>query len=267
MSAVTLVFVGLAGALVLMTAVWLASLWKRDASIIDAFWGLAFVLLAWLYFALGSQSVFRQLLVPILVTLWGLRLSLYILWRNWGQGEDPRYAAMRAKYGSKFPWLSLVIVFWLQAFLAWLIALPLWQVQAAAGPPGLTWLDALGLVVFAVGLIVESTADLQLARFRADAANRGKVLDRGLWRYSRHPNYFGEALVWWGLFVIVLSTPGAWWTVVSPLLITFLLLRVSGVTLLEDSLKSTKPGYRDYIESTNAFIPWFPSRSGQKAES
>jgi steroid 5-alpha reductase family enzyme len=260
MTATTIALAGLTGVLVLMTSVWLASLGKRDASIIDSFWGLAFVFLAWLYFGLGSQTVPRQLLVPVLVTLWGLRLSLYISWRNWGHGEDPRYAAMRAKYGAKFPWLSLIIVFWFQGLLAWIIAAPLWKVQVADGPPGLNWLDVLGTLVFFVGLIFETTADLQLARFRANTANRGKVLDWGLWRYSRHPNYFGEALVWWGLFLIVLSTPGAWWTVLSPVLITFLLLRVSGVTLLEDSLKTSKPGYREYIERTSAFFPWFPRR-------
>jgi steroid 5-alpha reductase family enzyme len=260
MTATTIALAGLTGVLVLMTSVWLASLGKRDASIIDSFWGLAFVFLAWLYFGLGSQTVPRQLLVPVLVTLWGLRLSLYISWRNWGHGEDPRYAAMRAKYGAKFPWLSLIIVFWFQGLLAWIIAAPLWKVQVADGPPGLNWLDVLGTLVFFVGLIFETTADLQLARFRANTANRGKVLDRGLWCYSRHPNYFGEALVWWGLFLIVLSTPGAWWTVLSPVLITFLLLRVSGVTLLEDSLKTSKPGYREYIERTSAFFPWFPRR-------
>lgn len=263
MTPTTIALAGLAGALLLMTGVWLASLRKRDAGIIDAFWGPAFMLLAWLYFGLGSQTIFRQLLMPVLVSCWGLRLSFYIIWRNWGHGEDPRYAAMRAKYGSKFPWLSLIIVFWFQGLLAWIIAAPLWKVQVVEGPPGLNWLDALGTLVFFVGLIFETSADLQLARFRANTANRGKVLDRGLWRCSRHPNYFGEALVWWGLFLVVLSTPGAWWTVLSPVLITFLLLRVSGVTLLEDSLKRSKPGYREYTERTSAFIPWFPRRTAK----
>lgn len=260
MTAATLAAAGLAAALLLTTLVWLASLRKRDASVIDIFWGLTFVLLGWLYFAFGGQTVFRQWLVPVLVTLWGVRLSVYILWRNWGHGEDPRYAAMRAKYGAKFPWLSLIIVFWLQAFLAWIIAIPLWKVQVADGPAATTWLDVLGVTLFLCGLVMESVADLQLARFRADRTNRGKVLDRGLWRYSRHPNYFGEALVWWGLFLVVLSTPGSWWTVLSPVLITYLLLRVSGVTLLENNLKTSKPAYREYIEKTNAFVPWFPRR-------
>ena len=261
MNETTVAAAGLAGVLFLTTMVWLASLKKRDASIIDIFWGPTFVLLGWLYFAFGDQTVFRQWLVPALVTLWGVRLSVYILWRNWGHDEDPRYAAMRAKYGAKFPWLSLIIVFWLQAVLAWIIGFPLWKVQVTYGPAAMTWLDVLGVAIFLAGLVIESVADLQLAHFRADAANRGQVLDRGLWRYSRHPNYFGEALVWWGLFLVVLSTPGAWWTVLSPVLITFLLLRVSGVTLLERSLEKTKPGYRDYVERTSTFFPWFPKRA------
>lgn len=249
---------GLAAAAALMTAVWLVSLPKRDAGIIDIFWGPSFALLAWVYWSAGPQAGGRQLLVPVLVTVWALRLSLYIFWRNRSGGEDYRYAAMREKHGRWFPALSLVIVFWLQAALAWLIGMPLLQVQRSAAAPGLGWLDLLGLTLFAIGLFFEAVGDFQLARFKADPANRGKVMDRGLWRYTRHPNYFGDAALWWGLACFALATPGSAWALFSPVLMTFLLLKVSGVALLEKGLGSTKPGYGEYVRRTSAFVPWPP---------
>ncbi len=249
---------GLSAAAGLMTVVWLISLLKRDAGIIDIFWGPAFALLAWVYWAAGTGDGVRRLLVPILVTVWALRLAVYILWRNRGGGEDYRYAAMRQKHGRWFAPLSLVIVFWLQAALAWLIGMPLLQVQRATAPVALGWLDLLGLVLFATGLFFEAVGDFQLARFKADPANRGKVMDRGLWRYTRHPNYFGDAALWWGLTCFALATEGSAWVLFSPALMTFLLLKVSGVALLEKGLGSTKPGYEEYVRRTSAFLPLPP---------
>jgi steroid 5-alpha reductase family enzyme len=257
--AVAIAFQGLAAAAGLMTVVWLVSLPRRDASIIDIFWGLAFALLAWIYYySAGPQAGLRSILVPVLVTVWALRLSGYIWWRNRGGGEDYRYAAMRKKYGRAFPLASLVIVFWLQAALAWLIGMPLLQVQRLADPPALGWLDAVGLLLFAVGLFFEAVGDWQLARFKADPANKGRVMDRGLWRYTRHPNYFGDACLWWGLTAFALATPGSLWVLPSPVLMTFLLLRVSGVALLEKGLGKTKPGYEEYVRRTSAFFPLPP---------
>ncbi len=249
---------GLAAALALMTLVWLLSLPKRDVSIVDIFWGLGFVLLAWLYAAWAPRQTWRELLVPALVSIWGLRLALHIFWRSRGKGEDYRYAAMREKIGPRFTWLSLFTVFWLQAILLWIVAMPLLQVQRAQGPERLTLMDGLGLALFAIGLFFEAVGDWQLARFKADPANRGKVMDRGLWRYTRHPNYFGDAAVWWGLGCFALATPGSLWSLVGPALITFLLLRVSGVSLLEKGLEKSKPAYRDYARRTSAFLPWPP---------
>ena len=251
---------GLGAALALMTLVWVASLAKRDASIIDIFWGLGFVVLGWVYFASGPQQGWRQLLVPGLVTLWGLRLAIYIGWRNHGKGEDYRYAAMRRRYGDRFPWLSLFIVFWLQAALLWLISWPLYQVQRVPAP-GLTWLDGLGLALFFVGLFFESVGDFQMARFKSDPAHRGQVFDRGLWRYTRHPNYFGDATLWWGLACFAFATPDSTWTLLSPVLMTVLLLRVSGVALLEKGLSQTKPAYADYVRRTSAFFPRPPKKA------
>ncbi len=252
---------GLAGAASLMTLVWLVSLARRDASIIDVFWGLGFVLVAWIYFAATDVATIRRVLVPALVSLWGVRLSLYILWRNWGKGEDYRYRAMREKNPSVFPWLSLVTVFWLQAVLLWVISIPLLLAQRAPSPHGLIWLDWLGLVFFVIGFAFEAGGDWQLARFKADPANEGKVMDRGFWRYTRHPNYFGDAMVWWGLFLFAAATPGSLWTVYSPVLMTVLLVKVSGAALLEKGLTETKPKYRDYVQRTSAFFPWFPRKS------
>lgn len=256
---------GLVVALGLTSVVWVASLRKRDASIIDVFWGLGFVILAWFYRAQVPAESFRQTLVPALVTLWGLRLAFYILWRSRGQGEDYRYAAMRRKWGGAFPLVSLVIVFWLQGVLFWLIAMPLLQVQVSRQPTNGSWLDLLGLFLFAVGFIFEAVGDLQLARFKADPANQGEVMDRGLWRYTRHPNYFGDATLWWGLTCFALATPGSVWVLFSPMLMTWLILAVSGVTLLEKGLTRTKPEYREYARRTSAFFPLPPRKKGNYA--
>jgi steroid 5-alpha reductase family enzyme len=255
--------IALAAVLGLMTLVWVASLFKRDASIVDVFWGLGFVLAAWVYALAREEGTLRGDLVLGLATLWGLRLSLYILWRSWGEGEDYRYREMRERSRDSFALKSLLTVFWLQALLLWGISMPLYQAQASR-PAGLTLLDGLGLVLFAVGFVFEAGGDWQLARFKSDPANEGKVMDRGLWRYTRHPNYFGDAVVWWSFFFFALATPRSLWTVYSPLVMTLLLLRVSGVTLLEKKLQETRPAYRGYAEETNAFFPWLP-RSGGNA--
>lgn len=242
----------------LMLCVWLLSLLQRNASIVDVFWGLGFVLIAHIACVLGGGYSGRKLLVTSLVTVWGVRLAVYLLWRNWGQEEDYRYRAMRKRHGERFPWVSLYTVFGLQGALMWVISLPVQVAQISPVPARLTWLDGLAALLWAVGLLFESVGDWQLARFKADATNHGKVMDRGLWAYTRHPNYFGDALAWWAFFLIALATPGGVWTVISPLLMTFMLMRVSGVALLERKLVKTRPEYDAYRRRTNAFFPWFP---------
>jgi steroid 5-alpha reductase family enzyme len=247
----------------LMTLVWIGSLIKRDASIIDVFWGGGFVVLAWFY-ALETQGATpRGDIVLALVSLWGLRLSLHILWRNWGKGEDYRYREMRQNNPKTFPLRSLVTVFWLQALLLWAISMPLFQVQRQTTPGGFSWLDLVGIACFLLGFFFETVGDWQLARFKKDPANQGKVMDRGLWRYTRHPNYFGDAMVWWGLFFFAAATPQSLWTIYSPLLMTTLLMRVSGITLLEKRLRDVKPGYEEYVSNTSAFVPWIPRGRGR----
>ena len=250
----------LLAAVLFMGFVWLLSLPTRNASLADIFWGPGFVLLAWLSFAQTDGYLGRKLLLVLLTTAWGLRLSLYIAWRNWGHGEDRRYQAWRANRGESFWWVSLFTVFLTQAMLLWLVSLAAQIGQLSPTPANLTGLDLLGTLIWAFGFSFEAVADWQLAHFKADPANQGRVMNHGLWAYSRHPNYFGESLVWWGLFLIALATPYGWWTLVSPVLITFLLLRVSGVTLLEKDIVERRPEYREYKETTSAFFPWFPKR-------
>jgi steroid 5-alpha reductase family enzyme len=244
--------------LTLLTIVWAVSVRMRDASIVDICWGPGFVVLAWLYPFLFSAFRPRPFLLMVLVTVWGMRLGLHIFRRH--RGEDPRYRAMRDARGESFWWRSLFVVFWLQAALVWFVALPLLVAARTGEPTGVTPTDVAGVLMFVIGFGFEAVGDHQLERFKADPANRGKVLDTGLWRYTRHPNYFGDAFLWWGLYLIASSAPYGWMTVASPLLMTVLLLRVSGVTLLERSLKASRPGYAEYIDRTSAFVPWPPGR-------
>ncbi|QVL48215.1 MAG: DUF1295 domain-containing protein [Thiocapsa sp.] len=248
---------GLGAALGMGLGAWLVSLKLNDVSIVDSLWSLFFLLMA-AVFLLGAPEVGeRAYLVFFLVTLWAVRLSVFITKRNWGHGEDRRYQAIRAENEPGFRWKSLYIVFGLQAILAWIIALPLLAATLGTNPLG--WLDYAALSFWLVGLFFEAVGDQQLADFKARPENKGKVMDQGLWRYTRHPNYFGEACIWWGYFLFALAA-GGWWTLVSPVLMTFLLLRVSGVALLEKDIGERRPAYRDYIARTNAFFPGPPRR-------
>ena len=231
---------------------WLASLKLRDASIVDPCWGAGFVLLAWATYTRLAVPGQRATLLVSLVSLWGMRLSLYLFWRNWEKDEDRRYRAMREKHGERFWWISLLTIFLLQAVLLWFISWPVQLGMLSEVPLGA--FDAVGTLICLVGIAFESIGDWQLARFKADPAHKGRVMQSGLWRYTRHPNYFGDALVWWGLFIIALGA-GGWWTVFSPLLMNYLLVNVSGVAMLESTLKTRKPEYAEYIRRTSAFIP------------
>ena len=243
----------------LMTLLWLVSLLLKNASIVDIFWGTGFVISSWIYFALTPDGfLLRKLLIGLLVTVWGLRLSLYILWRNWGKGEDFRYRKWREEAGARWWWQSFLRVFLLQGILLWIISIPLLVAQFHAAPNHLTAFDYLGVAVWGIGFFFEATGDLQLAHFKADPANKGKIMDRGVWGLTRHPNYFGDSAQWWGYYLIAASG-GGWWTIFSPIIMSLFLLRVSGVTLLEKTLE-TRPGYREYAARTSAFIPWFPRK-------
>jgi steroid 5-alpha reductase family enzyme len=238
-----------------MIALWLLSLALRDASIVDIFWGLGFTMIAALTFLWTNDgSSARRGLIAAMVSIWGVRLATYLFWRNAGHGEDPRYAAMRRHWGERFWWVSFFTVFVLQGVLLWIVSLPAQLGQVAPGGP-LGALDAVGVALFSLGLFFETVGDWQLARFKADPANAGRVMDRGLWRYTRHPNYFGDFCVWWGVFIVALSTPYGVWSAIAPALMSFLLMRVSGVPLLERSIHERRPRYAEYARRTSAFFP------------
>jgi steroid 5-alpha reductase family enzyme len=244
-----------------MLALWLLSLRLRDASIVDIWWGPGIALLTGVaYLAAGGGGHSRRLLLLGLVSLWALRLGAHLLRRNAGRGEDPRYQALRRRHGARFGQVSLFSVFGLQGGLQWLVALPLLLAQVAPGAARLGALDAAGVALFALGFFFEAVGDWQLARFQADPANAGGVMDRGLWRYTRHPNYFGDCAAHWGMFLVALATPWGWAGALGPLLMTVLLLRVSGVALLERSIGKRRPAYAEYQRRTSAFLPRRPRR-------
>jgi steroid 5-alpha reductase family enzyme len=250
----TLWLEGLAALLVFGVAGWLLSLPLRNVSIVDSLWSLMFLLAAVVY-AAGVELQDRGRLALVLTAIWALRLAIHITWRNRGHGEDRRYQAIRANNEPGFAWKSLYIVFGLQAGLAWVISLPLLASITSRAP--LNALDAAGVALWLVGLVFEAGGDAQLARFKSDPANAGRVMDRGLWRYTRHPNYFGDFCIWWGLYLVAVAG-GGWWAVAGPLLMSVLLMRVSGVTLLEKDIGERRPAYRDYVSRTNAFFPGPP---------
>jgi steroid 5-alpha reductase family enzyme len=247
--------------LVFMTAIWLLSLVLRDSSIVDIFWGFGFIAVTWtLATAAPGGLTPRAGLLASLVTVWGLRLSLHILWRNWGRGEDFRYRAWRGQAGHAWWWRSYFKVFLLQGAVMWLVAAPVVAVLSRGQQTAFSWIDGLAIVTWMVGFVFEAAGDWQLARFKSDTANNGRLMTGGVWRYTRHPNYFGDSTVWWGHYLLAVAS-GAWWTAFSPILMAFLLVRVSGVSMLESTLRETKPGYREYIQSTSAFFPLPPRRS------
>lgn len=234
---------------------WIYSLLRRNVSIVDSLWSLMMLLCLLVYLTAASPDGPRSLPVLVMLALWALRLSAYITMRNHGQPEDRRYQAIRRNNEPGFRFKSLYIVFLLQALLAWVICLPALAAvgsQAAPGP-----LDYAGFALWLAGMFFQVVGDAQLTRFRSQPGNQGQVLKTGLWRYTRHPNYFGEAILWWGFYLIALSA-GAWWAIVSPLLMTFLLLRVSGVTMLEKDISERRPAYLEYKRNTNAFFPGRP---------
>jgi steroid 5-alpha reductase family enzyme len=241
----------------MMTALWPLSMRLRDVSIVDILWAPAFAILGWSYvFALPALGL-RGWIALVLVTVWGLRLGLHILARWWRLGhEDYRYAEIRRRNGSNFPLTSLVWIFWLQALLLWVIS---WPLQAAlSGSRPLNVLDLIAIAMIGSGILIEAIADAQLTRFRADPASHGKVLDSGIWSWSRHPNYFGDFLMWWGFFALGIAAGGPWWIILGPTAMSALLIHYSGAGLMEDTIKDRRPGYADYVRRTSLFVPWPP---------
>jgi steroid 5-alpha reductase family enzyme len=243
---------------VLMIVMWIVSVLVKDASIVDIVWGLGFVVVAATALAVGEGWDVRRQLLLVLVAVWGLRLSGYLAWRNLGHGEDYRYQAMRKKWGDRFWLVSLVQVFLLQGVLMLVVSLPVQLAATAASPTTFGPLAYLGVAVWFIGLLFETLGDAQLAQFKANPDNQGQVMDQGLWRYTRHPNYFGDAVQWWGVFLTCLARPLGAFGILGPMLMTFLQVRVSGVALLERSLQRRKPDYASYVARTSAFVPRRP---------
>lgn len=244
----------------MMTLLWLISIAVKNVSIVDIFWGFGYVLAASVYFYLADGNSIRKITVMTLTAIWGLRLTAYLAWRNIGKGEDYRYQEFRKNYGEKrYWWVSFFQTFLLQGILMWLISAPLLAAMYYGNEISLNLLDYLAIIVWIVGIVFEAGGDFQLANFKSNPQNKGKVLRTGFWKYTRHPNYFGDSAVWWafGLFSIAVSS---YLPVLGSILMTALIIKVSGVVLLEKSLKDKKPEYKEYIEKTSAFLPWPPKK-------
>ena len=246
--------------LVLLILLWVVSVFIKNVSIVDLFWGFGFVVINTFYVLSSSEVTARQLLVLVLVSVWGLRLSVYLAWRNIGKAEDFRYQEFRRKYGpERYWWFSFFQTFLLQGVLMMLISTPLLGANFGEQNSRLQWLDYAGILVWIIGFSFEAGGDFQLARFKSNPQNKGKVLNTGFWKYTRHPNYFGDSAVWWSYALFCIAA-GSYWLSLGSVLMTLLIIKVSGVALLEKSLTSTKPQYSEYIRRTNAFLPWFPKK-------
>lgn len=244
----------------LMTLIWLSSLVLKDASLVDRFWGPGFTLIAAVGLLCGAGYEPRRLLLFVM-SLWGLRLGWYLTRRNWGHGEDLRYQKMRKHWGpERFWWISFFTVFVLQGAIMFVVGIPLMIGAQGLEPKRLGAFAIAGVVVWLIGLLFESVGDAQLRRFVSDPANKGKVMDRGLWRYTRHPNYFGNALIWWGIWLVVLPVQYGWIAIVGPALMTWSLMYFSGVPILERHLRRTKEGYEEYCQRTSVFFPLPPKK-------
>jgi len=232
----------------------------KNVSIVDLFWGMGFVITAAFYFLKTGAPETRKIILLTMVALWGFRLSAYLTWRNYGKGEDFRYREFRRNYGeNRYWWISFFQTFLLQGILIWLISATLLGAMFYSHEKQSGILDFSGILLWIIGFTFEAGGDLQVARFRSKPSNKGKVLNTGFWRYTRHPNYFGDSAVWWGYGLFCISA-GSYLPVLGSILMTALIIKVSGVALLEKSLKDKKPEYKEYIEKTSPFLPWFPKK-------
>ena len=246
--------------LVLVTLLWVWSVFIKNVSIVDIFWGFGFVVVNAFYAFMSEDLNPRKILILTLVSIWGLRLAIYLAFRNIGKGEDYRYQEFRRNYGPKrYWWFSFFQVFLLQGVLIMIVSLPLLGINSSTSNGELNVLDYIGIVLWIIGFSFEAGGDYQLARFKKDAENKGKVLRTGFWKYTRHPNYFGDAAVWWSYAIFSIAA-GSYWQIIGAVIMTLLIIKVSGVSLLEKTLKNTKPQYKDYILKTNSFFPWLPKK-------
>ncbi|MBN2481933.1 MAG: DUF1295 domain-containing protein [Bacteroidales bacterium] len=260
MTFIQIYLIALATIMSMMFILWIISIWIKNVSIVDLFWGFGFVVVCFIYYLKTGGFEIRKVLLLTMVCVWGLRLSVYLSWRNHGKGEDFRYKKFRKDYGEhRYWWISFFQTFLIQGVLMWLVSAPLLGAQYYPHNDALNVFDFIGIFIWLIGFIFEAGGDIQLALFKKDPANKGKVLNKGFWHYTRHPNYFGDAAVWCGYAFICIAA-GSYIPVLGSVLMIILIIKVSGVALLEKTLKTSKPEYRDYIEKTSAFIPWFPKK-------
>ncbi len=246
--------------LILVTLIWIWSIVIKNVSIIDIFWGLGFVIVNAFYVFMADELSARNVLLLVLVSIWGLRLSIYLAWRNAGKGEDFRYQEFRRKFGpERYWWFSYFQTFLLQGALIMIVSLPLLGANISAQSNELNILDGLAIIVWLIGFAFEAGGDFQLARFKQKPGNKGKVLNTGFWKYTRHPNYFGDSAVWWA-YALFCVAAGNYWQIIGSIIMTLLIIKVSGVAMLEKSLNNTKPQYQEYIQKTSSFFPWFPKK-------
>lgn len=244
----------------LMTFLWILSVYLRNVSIVDLFWGLGFIIVNAFYFFSSEAINIRQIVLFVMVAIWGLRLSIYLAWRNIGKGEDFRYREFRRKFGEyNYWWISYFQTFLLQGILMWIISVTLYGISISSNETSLNIIDFIGILIWIIGFIFEAGGDFQMAKFKMNLLNKGKVLNTGFWRFTRHPNYFGDAAVWWGYGLLCIAS-GSPWYIIGSIIMTLLIIKVSGVALLEQTLKNQKPEYFAYIQKTNSFFPWFPKK-------
>ena len=246
--------------LILVTLLWIWSVFIKNVSIVDIFWGLGFVVVNTFYVFMSGELNARKIVILTLVCIWGFRLAIYLAIRNIGKGEDFRYQEFRQNYGPKrYWWFSYFQTFLLQGILIMIISLPLLGINYNNSNGNLQILDYLGIIIWIIGFTFETVGDFQLSNFKRDSKNKGKILHTGLWKYTRHPNYFGDSAVWWAYGIFSIAA-GSYWQAIGAVIMTLLILKISGVSLLEKTLKETKPLYKEYIQKTSSFFPWFPKK-------
>ncbi len=246
--------------LILVTLLWIWSVFIKNVSIVDIFWGVGFVVVNTFYVFMSGELNARKIVILTLVCIWGFRLAIYLAIRNIGKGEDFRYQEFRQNYGPKrYWWFSYFQTFLLQGILIMIISLPLLGINYNNSNGNLQILDYLGIIIWIIGFTFETVGDFQLSNFKRDSKNKGKILHTGLWKYTRHPNYFGDSAVWWAYGIFSIAA-GSYWQAIGAVIMTLLILKISGVSLLEKTLKETKPQYKEYIQKTSSFIPWFPKK-------
>ncbi len=245
---------------VLVSLLWIWSVIIKNVSIVDLFWGFSFVILTGFYVFMSGELNARKILILILVGIWGLRLAIYLAIRNIGKGEDFRYQQFRRSYGTeRYWWFSYFQTFLLQGILIMIVSLPLLGISMSKQSGNLNLLDYFGILIWLIGFTFEAGGDSQLSRFKKNPQNKGKVLNKGFWKYTRHPNYFGDSAVWWAYALFSIAA-GSYWQIIGSVVMTLLIIKISGVALLEKSLHKSKPQYHEYIQKTNSFFPWFPKK-------